>query len=248
MVQPTILIVGGTSGLGRKLAELYAAEGAIVGIVGRRKHLLEEISQSTNIKTFQLDISTPECSNRISNIIQDLGGIDTLILAASIVEFNPALELEIEEKTLAVNVNGFAAVVNAGYHYFLQKEEGHLVTITSIAAARGNKTAPAYNASKAFQASYTEGIRLKLLQWGKPIYVTEIVPGYIDTQMAKGDRLFWMAPLSKAALQTKKAIESKKQKAYVSKRWLLVYKVYQFLPGFLYTFLINSKIKLAEKR
>lgn len=243
----TVLIVGGTSGLGRKLAELYAAEGATVGVVGRRQHLLEEIKQQSSIKTFQSDISNTGCSGALYAIIREMGGVDKLIIAASVVEFNPTLDFATEEKTIATNVTGFAAVMNAGYRYFSQKGSGHLVAITSIAAARGNKTAPAYNASKAFQSSYTEGVRLKLLQENKAITVTEIVPGYMDTQMAKGDRLFWMASLSKAALQTKKAIDAKKRRAYISRRWVVVYKVYQFLPSFLYTYLINSKIKLVQK-
>ena len=246
-MQQTILIVGGTSGLGRELAMLYAAEGDNVAIIGRRKHLLDEISNQSSIKTFKLDISAADCTRSIQNIIFELGGIDKLIIAASVVEFNPSLDFLTEEKTIAVNVAGFAAVMNAGYHYFLQKGSGHLVAITSIAAARGNKTAPAYNASKAFQSSYTEGIRLKLLQENKNIAVTEIVPGYINTQMAKGDRIFWMASLEKATRQTKKAIDKKKRRAFISKRWVLVYKVYQFLPSSLYTYLINSKIKLKQK-
>ncbi len=246
-MQQTVLIVGGTSGLGRRLAEMYAAEGAKVGIVGRRQNLLDEIKNQLPVETFAFDISRNDAFAGMQSIIKAMGGIDILILAASVVEFNPLLQHSIEEKTAAVNVLGFVAVVNAAYQHFTEKGKGHLVTITSIAAARGNKTAPAYNASKSFQASYTEGIRLKLLQEGTTIAVTEIVPGYMDTQMAKGDRLFWMASLEKASYQSKRAIDLKKRRVYVSRRWWLVYKVYEFLPSFLYTALINSRIKL-EKR
>lgn len=246
-MQQTILIVGGTSGLGRKLAELYAAEGATVAVVGRRKHLLDDINQRSGIKTFALDIGEADCFSRIVAVIQELGCINKLIIAASIVEFNPSLQFSTEQKTIAVNVSGFAAVMNAGYQHFLQNGKGHLIAVTSIAAARGNKTAPAYNASKAFQSSYTEGIRLKLLSENKKISVTEIVPGYMDTQMAKGDRLFWMTSLDKAAEQTKRAIDLKKRRVFISRRWQLVYTVYRYLPSVLYTYLINSKIKLAQK-
>lgn len=246
-MQQSVLIVGGTSGLGRRLAELYAAEDATVGIIGRRKHLLDEIRHHHSVQTFVWDISSNNTFTEIRNIIELMGGIDVLIIAASVVEFNPSLHFPIEEKTIGINVAGFAAVMSAGYHYFREKDNGHIVAITSIAAARGNKTAPAYNASKAFQSSYTEGIRLKLLQENKYIIVTEIVPGYIDTQMAKGDRLFWMASLEKAANQTKRAIFLKKRRAFISKRWLLVYKLYKYLPSFLYTFLINSSIKLSQR-
>ncbi|RYZ62694.1 MAG: SDR family NAD(P)-dependent oxidoreductase [Chitinophagaceae bacterium] len=246
-MQQTVLIVGGTSGLGRRLAEMYAAEGAKVGIVGRRQHLLDEIKSQFPVETFAFDICRNDAFEGMQAIIKKMGGVDILILAASVVEFNPLLHYAIEEKTAAVNVLGFVAVVNAAYQHFTAKGKGQLVTITSIAAARGNKTAPAYNASKSFQASYTEGIRLKLLQEEAKIAVTEIVPGYMDTQMAKGDRLFWMASLEKASRQSKRAIDLKRRRVYVSRRWWLVYKVYEFLPSFLYTALINSRIKF-EKR
>ena len=246
-MRQSILIVGGTSGLGRRLAEMYAAEGAQVAVIGRRKQLLNEISHNSAIKTFSFDISQADCNAGIERIIQDLGGIDILIIAASTVEFNPFLDFATEQQTLATNVMGFAAVMNAGYRYFSQKQEGQIVAITSIAAARGNKTAPAYNASKAFQSSYTEGIRLKLRQVAKAVAVTEIIPGYMDTRMAKGDRLFWMAPLDKAARQTKRAIDRKKLRVFVSKRWRLGDVVYRYLPSYLYTTIINSGIKLRQK-
>lgn len=243
----TILIVGGTSGLGRRLAELYAAEGAQVAIIGRRPYLLEEIRRQTPIQTFALDICAPDSFHRLQKIISDLGGIDILIIAASIVAFNPTLGLDTEQQVIGINVAGFVAAINAGYHHFSQKESGQLVAITSIAAARGNKTAPAYNASKAFQSSYTEGIRLKLLQQNKRIIVTEIIPGYMDTQMGRGDRLFWISDLEKAARQTKTAIDRRKRRAFISKRWRLVYHLYRFLPAFLYTAIINSNIRLRKK-
>jgi short-subunit dehydrogenase len=246
-MQQTVLIIGGTSGLGRKLAELYCSEGSRVGIVGRRKQLLEEISAQFPIQTLQLDISAADCTSELYLFIEQLGDIDKIIIAASIVEFNPSLSYAIEERTIAVNVYGYMSVINNAYHYFLKRRKGHLTSITSIAAARGNKTAPAYNASKAFQSSYLEGIRLKFLQENKNIHVTEIIPGYMDTQMAKGERLFWMCSINKAAQQTKKAIDLKKRRAFVSRRWIIIYKIYRYLPSFLYTYLINSTIKLKQK-
>ena len=243
----TILIIGGTSGLGRGLAERYYAQGSRVAIAGRRKALLDEIAHSTSIQTFQLDISSADCTEQINSLIEQAGGVDKIIITASIVAFNPLLSFAVEEETIKVNVVGYTAVLNAAYHYFIKKGHGHIIGVTSIAAARGNKTAPAYNAGKAFQSSYLEGLRLKLLQENKNIYVTEIIPGYVATQMAKGDRLFWVAPLNKAVTQIQKAIEQKKQRAFVTKRWRLIYMLYKYLPSFVYTRLINSKIKRKQK-
>lgn len=248
-MQPTVLIIGGTSGLGRSLCALYAGEGCKVGVVGRRKNLLDELKAKfpQQIFTLQHDISSTETATVISDFIESLNGVDIIIITASVVSFNNALSHSIEKETIATNVNGYVSVINAAYHYFSQKKGGHIVAVTSIAAARGNKGAPAYNASKAFQSSYLEGIRLKLLQEQKNVSVTELIPGYMDTQMAKGERLFWVAALNEAARQAKAAIEKKKQRTFITRRWRLIYYVYKYLPSSLYYYLINSNIKLDKR-
>jgi short-subunit dehydrogenase len=248
-MQETILIVGGTSGLGRGLCELYCTLGSKVGVVGRRQALIDELEKQfpAQVTGFTYDISQNDCTKSITAFIQQLGGIDKLVLTASVVQANPAFNFTEEEQTLAVNVNGFAAVLNAGYHYFSKKGCGHIIAVTSIAAARATNKTLAYNASKAFQSLYTEGLRLKLLQENKNITVTEIIPGYVDTDMAKGDRLFWVAPLPKAIQQIKKAIDAKLSRVFVTKRWRLIYTLYKYLPKPVYTYLVNSKIKLQQK-
>lgn len=245
----TILIIGGTSGLGKKLCELYCLDGYNVGVIGRRKHLLEELSAKfpNNVHCFQLDISSSSCFQDINRIIGKLNGIDKLILTASLVEFNPDLSLDLEKKTLKTNVIGYASVLNTAYRYFLNKTDGQIVVVTSTAAARGNKTAPAYNASKAFQSSYIEGLRLKLSLENRNIKVTELIPGYMDTEMAKGERLFWITDLSKAGSQAKRAIDKGLERCFISKRWALVYYIYKFIPSFLYRRVINSQIKFQTR-
>jgi short-subunit dehydrogenase len=244
-MQQTILIIGGTSGLGRSLAEWYCKRGNKVAIVGRRQYLLDKIKQQfpQNIIAFQYDISKEDCAETITKIISELNGIDLLILSASVIHFNPNVSLDKENDTIAINVDAYASVLNSAYHYFSRKKSGHIVGITSIAAARGNKTAIAYNASKAFQSSYLEGLRLKLEYELSNVLVTEIIPGYVDTAMAKGDRLFWVADLPKAVSQITNAIKKKKKRVFVTKRWQVIYNIYRFLPLSLYTFLLNYKFK-----
>ena len=245
----TILIAGASSGLGRQLCELYAREGCTVGAIGRRGHLLEELQQQhpDQIVPFPFDISEDDCYERMNQFIDHLGGIDILIVTASIVRFNQELFYEIEKDVIDTNIKGYIAVLNAGYHYFKKKGNGQIVGVTSIAAARGNKTTLAYNASKAFQSSYLESLRLKLLGENKNIFVTELVPGYMDTEMGKGDRLFWVASIEKSGRLAKKAIDQKKRKAYITRRWQLIFILYRIMPSFIYSRLIHSKLKLQKR-
>ena len=76
-----IIIVGATSGIGRKMAELYAAAGNIVGITGRRKELLDEIENMFpgKIKTECFDVTGNENIERLTALIQKIGGLDILV-------------------------------------------------------------------------------------------------------------------------------------------------------------------------
>jgi short-subunit dehydrogenase len=248
-MQKNVLIVGASSGLGRRLAELYAGEGAKVGLIARREELLREISRSfpSNIFFRQADISEPGAENIFKNLVDEMDGVDVVIITASIVLFNEDLSSEDELTTVETNARGFTRIANAAYNYFKKKGAGQIVGVTSIAAARGNRHAPAYNASKAFQASYLEGLRVKAGKENKNIRITELVPGYIKTDMGRGDRLFWVASIEKAARQSKKAIDKKRKKVFITKRWWLVYHVLRFLPIFIYDGVVNGKWKLKQQ-
>jgi short-subunit dehydrogenase len=63
-----------------------------------------------------------------------------------------------------------------------------------------------------------------------PITVTDIKPGFVDTEMAQGERLFWMAKPEKAAIQIYEAIKKKKHHAYITKRWRLIAWFFKLLP------------------
>jgi short-subunit dehydrogenase len=66
-----------------------------------------------------------------------------------------------------------------------------------------------------------------------PLYVTDIQPGFVDTKMAKGPR-FWVAPVDKAARQIIRAIEKRRHRAYITRRWWLVAKLFRWIPGWVY--------------
>ena len=99
---------------------------------------------------------------------------------------------------------------------------------------RGNGISPAYNASKAYQINYLEGIRQKVTKLRLPIFVTDVRPGFVDTDMAKGDGLFWVAPVEKAGKQIFHAIQKKKRIVYVTKRWKLIAQILKIIPSSLY--------------
>jgi short-subunit dehydrogenase len=231
------IIVGASSGIGRELAVILAQNGYSVGLAGRRLHLLDELKNSLPVPAFskQMDIADhPAAMQRLEDLIGEMGGLDLIVISAGIGFIKPDLNWLEEKQTIDVNVAGFAAVANVAFRHFVKAGRGHLVGISSIAAIRGSREAPAYNASKAFMSNYLEGLRNRAIKADLPIVVTDIQPGFVDTNMAKGEGLFWVAPPQKAARQIYEAIQRKARRAYVTKRWCLIAWLLKVLPDALY--------------
>lgn len=95
----------------------------------------------------------------------ELGGLDLFIISAGMGELNEMLDFELEQRTIDTNIYGFTYIADWAFHFFQKQESGHLVGITSVAGIRGNRVAPAYNASKAYQINYLEGFRQKANKW-----------------------------------------------------------------------------------
>ncbi|WP_294479333.1 SDR family NAD(P)-dependent oxidoreductase [uncultured Bacteroides sp.] len=232
-----IIIIGATSGIGRGLAEQYAQEDCLVGITGRRENLLKDICALDKDKIFYqvCDIThTENCISPLETLVREMGGMDILIICAGTGEVNPELSYQLEEPTLLTNVIGFTNIAVWGFRYFEKQKSGHLIAISSVGGTRGSGIAPAYNASKAYQINYMEGLRQKATKSPYPIYTTDIRPGFVDTAMAKGEGLFWVTPVDKAVRQIKKAILKKKKVAFISRRWKFVAALFRLFPSAVY--------------
>ncbi|MBI5308679.1 MAG: SDR family NAD(P)-dependent oxidoreductase [Planctomycetes bacterium] len=231
------IIVGASSGIGRELAKILAGKGYTVGLAARREDVLRSIQGELQSTTYIKAIDIRNCGDTLkglTGLITEMGGVDLVIISAGIGFINPELDLDKELETVATNVQGFVTVANIVFRHFVRQGAGHLVGISSIAAIRGGAEAPAYNASKAFISNYLQGLRQKAVKSKLAITVTDIQPGFVDTDMAKGEGIFWVAPARKVAAQIYRAIERKRPHAFVTKRWRLVAWLLKIMPDFLY--------------
>ena len=231
------IIIGASSGIGKELAKILVEDGYRVGITGRRTDLLEnfksEKPDSCFISSFDVkDTKTAEA--KLEELTAELGGLDLLILCAGTGEINDQLDFEIELRTIDTNVVGWTFITDWAFKYFEQQKHGHFVAISSIAGLRGNRQSTSYNATKAYQLNYLEGLRQKASHLKEKIYITDIRPGLVNTAMAKGEGLFWVMPAQKTARQIYKAIRGKKKIAYVTKRWKLIAAVLKRIPASIY--------------
>lgn len=230
------IIIGATSGIGEELAKIFSQDSYIVGVVGRRPHLLKEFKREypeSFIKS--IDVSkTAEAINQLKELISEMEGVDIVVISSGVGFINHDLQWSLEKETIDVNVSGFAAMANVAMQHFLSKGSGHLVGISSIASIRGDGDAPAYNASKAFVSNYMEGLRKKVSKLGVSVCITGIQPGYVGTAMAKGEGLFWVASPKKAAQQIYTAIKRKRKHAYITKRWRAIGWLLKSMPEFVY--------------
>jgi short-subunit dehydrogenase len=232
-----VIIIGSTSGIGKGLAQIFAANDYKVGITGRRKELLLELKDEIPdaYLTKVLDVTdTVSSIEQLEDLTNELGGLDILVISSGIGEINISLDFEIEKQTIDANILGFTSIADWAFNYFQKQQTGHLVLISSIGGLRGSSQAPAYNASKAYQINYTEGLQQKATKLKLPILITDIRPGLVDTKMAKGEGLFWVMPLEKAVNQMYKAIVNKREVVYVTKRWRLIALLLKLLPREVY--------------
>jgi short-subunit dehydrogenase len=227
------IVVGATSGMGKEVAKILVENDYKVAILGRRIQLLDEIkNQNPNSYIAEaFDIQEIDAiEEKLNRLVQQLGGLDLILISAGIGKESEKLDFEIERDTIMTNALGFTCTVDWAMNLFENQKSGHLVIISSIAGMKGNRFAPSYSATKAFQMNYMEGMRHRAAHLKLPIFVTDIRPGFVDTSMARNGTKFWIVPLEKAGKQIYQAITKKRKVAYISPKWILVAGLIKILP------------------
>ena len=236
------IIIGASSGIGAALAVDLSAEGYQLGLLARRTELLDELATKLpdGTLTSYIDVAkvddakVDDARERLSKLISQMGSVDLFVISSGIGFRNPELDWSPEIETIQTNVAGFAAMANVAAKHLEARGTGQLVGLSSIAALRGNRASPAYGASKAFVSCYLQALRHRFAHKRLPISVTDIQPGFVDTAMAQGDGLFWVAPVKVASKQIVRAIKRRRSHAYITRRWRLIAWLIRCLPNCLY--------------
>jgi len=230
------IIIGATSGIGKELAKLFIGNNYKVGLTGLETNGVEQLRQNNQecLELKYFDCTKENNSEKITELVASLGGLDLLIFSAGIGHLNHNQGFEVENRANKLNVLAFTEIADWSYRFFEKQGKGHFVAISSIAGLRGYRVAPAYHAAKSYQISYLEALKQKAHRSGKPIYITDIRPGFVETEMSVGKRQFWVATKEKAARQIFGIIKKRKDIGYVTKRWQIIAIIMQLVPAWLH--------------
>ncbi len=180
----TVLVIGGSSGIGNGVAQAFRGKGAEVHVCGTREkasdYKLEDGSDLDGLHYAQLDVSDAASIDAFSPAFDKL---DVLVQAQGAVIYRRGeFEMPGFRKVLEVNLMSLMAC-GAKFHDKLQASGGSLIIVSSTAAYHSTKGNPAYNASKTGAVGLTRTLAEAWAEDG--IRVNGIAPGLVDTKMTK---------------------------------------------------------------
>jgi short-subunit dehydrogenase len=238
----TVMITGASSGIGKGLTLEIAPRGARVGLVARRQELLDEIVagvQSRGGKAIAVaaDVRDANAMKAAAERIRsELGPIDILIANAGIGTSSHISQLDPNHvaNVIGINVLGAANSVAAVVPQMVERGQGQLVAMSSLAAYRGLAKSAAYCASKAAMSAYFESVRIDLR--GTGVDVTTIHPGFIKTPLTAGREAHmpYLMELHDAVLKIVSAIENKKRSIAFPWQLATIVRAGMLMPTFMY--------------
>jgi 3-oxoacyl-[acyl-carrier protein] reductase len=209
------LVTGGSRGIGRAVAEEFAAQGATVVVQFRADGRAADDTLARlgagGHRAAQADLADPgQARSLVARVVDELGRVDVLVNNAGIYEAQPILGTSAEEwqrswrRTIDTNLLGPANLIHAVAPHMVAAGGGRIVNVSSRGAFRGEPSHPAYGASKAGLNSLGQSMARALGRHG--IVVTTVAPGYVETDMAApyldgpgGDAIRAESPLNRVA-------------------------------------------------
>jgi short-subunit dehydrogenase len=189
----TALITGASSGIGRELARLYAANGDHLVLCARRRQNLEELkaeiqqAHAVDVLALSADLRDPSAPARIQSTLRKRGThVEVLVNNAGVT--NVEHFVDADEGRLAdlvqLNVASLAALTRRFLPAMVERGYGRILNVASLAAFQPVPSMALYAASKAFVLSLTEALSEELR--GTGVTVTALCPGLTDTEMVQG--------------------------------------------------------------
>ncbi len=258
-----VLIIGGSSGIGKHLALSYLKLGHEVAIVADKRAKLEaarkDLSKtSSQVKAFCCDVSDfRQVSRMARQVLASCGCPDILVNNAGYAVYLPFEELPYEEneRMLQVNLLGTLRCIYAFLPAMINKRAGHIVNVASIAGFLPLLPPSAYTSSKYGMVGLTEALRWELEAYN--IHMHLVLPGRVQTDFFKHPTFHrrpyrsytkFNVPVEKVSRAIIRAVEKDRYRTVVT-GWLMALAIYirHFWPS-LFDILILKKPQLTRMR
>ncbi|MDZ4797474.1 MAG: SDR family oxidoreductase [Bryobacteraceae bacterium] len=174
----SVLVTGGTGGIGRAVAQAFAAAGADVLAAG----LPTGEAPVDNVRTIPLDVTDAVA---VAAVAGSLKRLDVLVNAAGIIRRDDEYRIDVFEQVVGVNLTGAMRLCMAA-HPLLSKTQGSVVNVASMLSFFGGPRVPAYSASKGGVAQLTRSLAAAWAADG--IRVNAVAPGWIETSLTEALR------------------------------------------------------------
>jgi NADP-dependent 3-hydroxy acid dehydrogenase YdfG len=179
---PTALVTGASSGIGAATVRALAREGFETIAAARRLQRCEELAAEVGGRALRLDVSDPESVAALAEAVPEVAVV--VHSAGGALGLDPIADAD-EEKWLTMyesNVVGVMRVTKALLPALERSGDGRVVVIGSVAGVEVYPGGAGYTAAKHAAHAVTQTLRLELL--GKPIRVTEVAPGLVETEFS----------------------------------------------------------------
>ncbi len=186
----TVLVTGATSGFGRACAELFVTRGWQAVITGRRKERLDELAGhlgNDKVHGLCFDVrDRRQVETAIDGLPEQFCDIDVLVNNAGLalgLEMAHEASLEDWETMVDTNIKGLLYMTRKVLPAMVERKQGHIVNVGSVAGYYAYPGGNTYGASKAFVSQFTNNLIADL--HGTPVRITNIEPGLAETEFSK---------------------------------------------------------------
>src|SRR4051812_26681776 len=232
----TVLVLGGSSDIGRAAARAFAKAGYDVGLAGRDIAALEpdaadlRARYAIEVGLHKFDVLDTASFDGFANGLPVLPDVVISIVGLLGVQESAEHDLAHATTIMRTNYEGPSLILGLFAEKFLARGNGTIVGVSSVAGDRGRASNYVYGSAKAGFSAFLSGLRARASRGG--VHVVTVKPGFVRTKMTEGMKLIGPltveAPVVGDAILN--AVEKKTDVVYVSGKWRLVMLIIKTLP------------------
>ena len=190
LIGKTAIITGGSRGIGRGIAKIFAENGCAVAFTfNSNKEAADDLvaelsSEEVKVKGYKSNAANyNEAQKLIEEVLVDFGSLDILVNNAGITKDNLLMRMSEEDfdQVIEINLKSIFNMTKAIQRTFLKQRHGSLIHMSSVVGVKGNAGQSNYAASKAGMIGFSKSVALEL--GSRNIRSNVIAPGFIETEM-----------------------------------------------------------------